>query len=245
MRPTGRALLCCSSTAYAPPVGHTAAAWHWQWHLPLGPSSVLRLQHKLFRISTLFSIFLHPRRSPASSCHSARPTQPRVYTPRLPAFHCFLCGYCSCVQLELVGLFVAVAAVLRVVSTRQAVPCWFVEAASCWPALWRSKARSSVLCWEQSLPFGAPARLASRLHCHWRHGLRLDRVHWPLVAQEVPMSLHRAKKRGAAHCTGRNSQYPHPNPSTPYPKHTLLQHPPPPMRTLTCLMHRVPRAAKA
>jgi hypothetical protein len=34
--------------------------------------------------------------------------------------------------------------------------------------VWRSTARSSVLRWEQQLPFGAPARLAPRLHCHWR-----------------------------------------------------------------------------
>jgi hypothetical protein len=43
------------------------------------------------------------------------------YTPRLLAFHCFLCDHRSCVQLELVGLavvVVAVTAVLRVVSTR-------------------------------------------------------------------------------------------------------------------------------
>jgi hypothetical protein len=43
--------------------------------------------------------------------------------------------------------------------------------------VWRSKARSSVLCWEQPLPFGAPARSAPRLHCHWRRGLRWRRCH--------------------------------------------------------------------
>jgi hypothetical protein len=80
-----------------------------------------------------------------SSLRHIQLTQPRLYTPRLLAFHCFLCDHRSCVQRELVGLVVAVA-------TRQAVPCRFV--------VWRSKARSSVLCWEQPLPFGAPARPA-------------------------------------------------------------------------------------
>jgi hypothetical protein len=114
-------------------------------------------QHQLPRYRTA-SPFLRPTRSPASDCHShlyslrhIQLTQPRFYTSRLLAFHCFLCDHRSCVQRELVGLVVAVA-------TRQAVPCWFV--------VWRSKARSSVLGWEQPLPFGAPARLAPRLHCH-------------------------------------------------------------------------------
>jgi hypothetical protein len=121
------------------------------------------------RILVLFNISLHPSHSPPPP---APATQAR-------------CGHCSCVQLELVaagrevpvGLIVPIAAVLRVVSTRQAVSCcllpaglWFVvaEEASCRPALWRSKARSrsSVLYWEQLLPFGAPARLTFRLHCH-------------------------------------------------------------------------------
>jgi hypothetical protein len=55
--------------------------------------------------------------------------QPQFYTPRLLAFHCFLCDHRSCVQRELVGLVVAVA-------TRQAVPCRFV--------VWRSN--GPILC---------------------------------------------------------------------------------------------------
>jgi hypothetical protein len=57
--------------------------------------------------------------------------------------------------------------------------------------VWRSKARSSVLCWEQPLPFGAPARPAPRLYCHWRRGLWWRRCHrqWASLPLLLP---HRA-----------------------------------------------------
>ena len=134
------------------------------WHLALDPSSVLYLQHKLCSYLDALQHLPPPQPVPRQllPLRYIQLTQPRLYTPRLLAFHCFLCDHRSCVQRELVGLVVAVA-------TRQAVPCRFV--------VWRSKARSSVLCWEQPLPFGAPARPAPRLHCHWRRGLWWRRCH--------------------------------------------------------------------
>ena len=134
------------------------------WHLALDPSSVLYLQHKLCSYLDALQHLPPPQPVPRQllPLRYIQLTQPRLYTPRLLAFHCFLCDHRSCVQRELVGLVVAVA-------TRQAVPCRFV--------VWRSKARSSVLCWEQPLPFGAPARSAPSLHCHWRRGLWWRRCH--------------------------------------------------------------------
>jgi hypothetical protein len=102
--------------------------------------------------STIFS----PRPagwSPASSCHSGTSsyTQSRFYTPRLLAFHCFLCDHLSCVQVELIRS-----------RRRRASP------PSCvWSPLARQSSSPLLVCgssslycvWEQPLPFDAPARL--------------------------------------------------------------------------------------
>jgi hypothetical protein len=53
------------------------------------------------------------------------------------------------------------AAVLRVVSTRQAVACWFVVAASCRSALC-GEARPDPLCWVGSKPFLLRTRTITR-----------------------------------------------------------------------------------
>jgi hypothetical protein len=77
-----------------------------------------------------------PKPVPTAPATPARPTHSATalrFTRRASLrspFQCFLCAHCSCVQLELVavgrevpvGLVVAFAAVLRVFSTRQAVP---------------------------------------------------------------------------------------------------------------------------
>jgi hypothetical protein len=51
---------------------------------------------------------------------------------------------------------------LLIISTRQEFPCWFVVAASSACSV-AKQGPTSVLCWK-SLPFGALARLTSRLH---------------------------------------------------------------------------------
>jgi hypothetical protein len=148
--------------------------WFLGWstrHLALDPSSVLYLQAATQAMCTLCPYLAALQHLPPPQpvpcqllpLRHIQLTQPRLYTSRLLAFHCFLCDHRSCVQRALVGLVAAAA-------TRQAVPCWLV--------VWRSKARQqrALVCW----PFNFVRRSHIIKHVlaslHWRSKLYFHKV---------------------------------------------------------------------